>query len=71
MAKMCIQIFQKKKTKTNKQNKTKAEKNKQRRDKRKWKERKEETGFSKHLMPKIGGAWKKVGAWWELYFPGV
>ena len=69
---MCIQIFQKKQTnKTNKQNKPKAEKNIQRKDKRKWKERKEETGFSKQLLPKIGGATKKVGAWWELYFPGV
>ena len=47
MAKMCIQIFKK----TDKQNNTKTEKNKQRRERGKWKERKEETGFSNDVMP--------------------
>ena len=35
------------------------------------KRKEERNGFSKDVMAKIGGGVKKVGACWELYFPGV
>ena len=54
-------------------NKTKQKQKRINKEGRKGSGKKEmkEIGFSKHLMLTFGGAKKKVGAWWEMYFPGV